>query len=137
MGDRRRSREIALQVLFQTEFTPSLAIDSALALVLDNFQVDEEVKEFATDLVHGVWANKLEIDGLIQSHSQSWKISRMAFVDKNILRIGVFEIKYLGDKIPFQVVMDEAIEIGKRFGSTDSSSFINGVLDNIAKSLHQ
>jgi transcription antitermination protein NusB len=137
MGDRRRSREIALQVLFQTEFTPTLAIDSALALVLDNFQVDDEVKEFASDLVHGVWSHKEEIDGLIQAHSQSWKISRMAFVDKNILRIGVFEIKFLSDKVPYQVVMNESIEIGKRFGSIDSSSFINGVLDNIAKSLHQ
>jgi N utilization substance protein B len=137
MGDRRRSREIALQVLFQTEFTKALSGDQALGLYLDNFEATGEVRDFASQLVKGVWDNKTEIDSFIQAHSQSWKVARMAFVDKNILRIAVFELKFLGDHIPFQVALDEAIEIGKRFGSLESSAFINGVLDNIAKSLHQ
>ncbi len=137
MGDRRRSREIALQVLFQTEFTSSLSGDQALGLYLDNFEATGEVRDFASQLVKGVWDNRAEIDSLIQAHSQSWKVTRMAFVDKNILRIAVFELKFLGDHIPFQVALDEAIEIGKRFGSLESSAFINGVLDNISKSLHQ
>ncbi len=137
MGDRRRSREIALQVLFQTEFATALSADQALGLYLDNFEAIGEVRDFASQLVKGVWDNKKEIDSLIQAHSQSWKINRMAFVDKNILRIAVFELKFLGGCIPFQVALDEAIEIGKRFGSLESSAFINGVLDNIAKSLHQ
>jgi transcription antitermination protein NusB len=137
MGDRRRSREIALQVLFQTEFTSALSGDQALGLYLDNFEAVGEVRDFASQLVKGVWENRTEIDSLIQAHSQSWKVTRMAFVDKNILRIAVFELKFLGDHVPFQVALDEAIEIGKRFGSLESSAFINGVLDNIAKSLHQ
>jgi N utilization substance protein B len=137
MGDRRRSREIALQVLFQTEFTSALSGDRALGLYLDNFEATGEVRDFASQLVKGVWDNRSEIDSLIQAHSQSWKVTRMAFVDKNILRIAVFELKFLSDHVPFQVALDEAIEIGKRFGSLESSAFINGVLDNIAKSLHQ
>jgi len=137
MGDRRRSREIALQVLFQTEFTSALTGDQALGLYLDNFEATGEVRDFASQLVKGVWENKTEIDSLIQTHSQSWKVTRMAFVDKNILRIAVFELKFLRDHVPFQVALDEAIEIGRRFGSLESSAFINGVLDNIAKSLHQ
>jgi len=137
MGDRRRSREIALQVLFQTEFTPALTGEQALGIFLNNFEATDEVKDFASQLVKGVWENRTQIDSLIQAHSQTWKIHRMAFVDKNILRIAVFELKFLGENIPFQVAMDEAIEIGKRYGSLESSAFINGVLDNIAKSLHQ
>ncbi len=136
MGERRRSREIALQVLFQTEFLPTLSAEQALGLYLDNFDATGETREFASELVEGVWGNRIEVDNLIQAHSQSWKITRMAFVDKNILRIAVFELKYLGDRVPHQVVMDEAIEIAKRYGSQESSAFINGVLDTIAKSLH-
>jgi len=137
VGDRRRSREIALQVLFQSEFSQTLSAEQALGVYLDNFEALGEVRDFAAQLVNGVWNNKTEIDGLIQAHSQSWKVTRMAFVDKNILRIAVFELKFLDDVVPFQVALDEAIEIGKRFGSLESSAFINGVLDNIAKSLHQ
>jgi transcription antitermination protein NusB len=137
MGFRRRSREIALQVLFQSEFTPSLTSEEALNLYLENFEASPEIKDFAQILVHGVWEKRAELDTLIQAHSQNWKIHRMAIVDRNILRVAAFELKFLGDQVPPNVVIDEAIEIGKRFGSQESSGFINGVLDNISKSLHQ
>lgn len=133
MGYRRRSREIALQVLFQSEFS-QINPDQALQLYLENFEAQPEIKEFASELVMGISQNRLEIDNTIQAHSQNWKLNRMAFVDRNILRIAVFELKFLKDLVPSKVVIDEAIEIGKRFGSTDSSSFINGVLDNIVHS---
>jgi N utilization substance protein B len=136
MGFRRRSREIALQVLFQTEFSAQTP-ESALTLYLENFETDGETKEFAMRLVRGVGEHREELDRLIQAHSQNWKVHRMAFVDKNILRIAAFELKYLGEEVPTTVVIDEAIEIGKRFGSQETSSFVNGVLDNISKSLHQ
>lgn len=137
MGLRRRSREIALQVLFQTEFEPNLSSEQALKLFLDHFEASSEIKEFALVLVNGVWSHRKELDDLIQAHSQNWKVSRMAFVDKNILRVAAFELRFLSDEIPTQVVIDEAIEIGKRFGSQESSLFINGVLDNIAKHLNK
>ncbi len=128
---------MALQVLFQSEFAQNFSAEQSIGVYLENFEATTEVRDFATQLVNGVWNNKGEIDRLIQAHSQSWKVTRMAFVDKNILRIAVFELKFLQDHIPFQVALDEAIEIGKRYGSLESSAFINGVLDNIAKSLHQ
>jgi transcription antitermination protein NusB len=137
MGFRRRSREIALQVLFQSEFTPNLSGEEALSLYLENFEASDEIKDFAQTLVRGVLENRVELDNLIQAHSQNWKIHRMAIVDRNILRVAAFELKFLGAEIPPNVVIDEAIEIGRRFGSQESSSFINGVLDNISKSLHQ
>jgi N utilization substance protein B len=137
MGLRRRSREIALQILFQSEFGTDETPDSGVALYLENFEGDTEIKEYAAELVNGVWQNHDEIDRIIQAHSQNWKVSRMALVDKNILRIAVYELKYLSEKVPRNVVFDEAIEIGKRFGSQETSSFVNGVLDNIVKSLPQ
>jgi N utilization substance protein B len=136
MGFRRRSREIALQALFQTEYFPNLTGEQALSLYLDHFEVESEVKDFAAELVIGVLNNRKELDQLIGAHSQNWKINRMAFVDKQILRVATFEMKYLEKQIPLKVVMDEAIEIAKRFGSQDSASFINGILDNIAKTLN-
>ena len=141
MGLRRRSREIALQVLFQAEFKTDLGPQSdpeiGLALYLENFEADTEIKEYAVELVKGVWVNHDEIDRIIQAHSQNWKVNRMALVDKNILRIAVFELKYRSQEVPKNVVFDEAIEIGKKFGSQETSSFINGVLDNIVRSLPQ
>lgn len=136
MGLRRQSREIALQVLYQMEFLTGLSADEAVRIYLDNFDVTPDIRDFAVELSLGVWANKNELDSLIGAHSQNWKINRMAAVDKNILRIATFEMKFLGRQIPRNVTIDEAIEIGKRFGTQDSGSFINGVLDNIAKSLN-
>jgi transcription antitermination protein NusB len=137
IGERRRSREIALQVLFQSEFTPSLSADQAFHLYSEHFENSDEIREFALELIQGIWKSKSDLDVLISNHTSSWTVKRMTFVDKNILRIAAFELKYLGDKIPPKVAMNEAIEIGKRFGSKDSSSFINGVLDNIQKTLKQ
>lgn len=136
MGLRRQSREIALQVLYQMEFLPHLTADEALNLYLENFEVSPDIRDFAVELSLGVWANRKELDQLIGANSQNWKIARMAIVDKNILRIAAFEMKFLKTQIPLKVSIDEAIEIAKRFGTGDSSSFINGVLDNIAKSLN-
>ena len=137
MGLRRRSREVALQVLFQSEFEKSLSSQQALAHYLENFDTPPEVVEFAEKLVQGVLEKREEIDGIIQSHSRSWKVNRMAFVDKNILRLAVYEMKFLSEHVPWTVAIDEAIEIGKRFGGQESSAFINGILDNISKDLHQ
>ncbi len=137
MGFRRRSREIALQVLFQSEFTTQLTSEQALKDFLENFEGSSEIKDFAAKIINGVWIHREELDKLIESHSPNWKLTRMALVDKNILRVAAYELKFLESEIPTKVAIDEAIEIGKRFGSQDSSSFINGVLDNISKNLHQ
>lgn len=134
MSFRRRSREIALQVLFQREFNPQAPIESAFHLFVENFDVEDRVKEFAEFLVNGVTLNKTDLDQVIQTYCQNWKLSRMALVDKNILRISAFELIHAPNEIPAEVSINEAIEIAKRFGSADTSSFVNGVLDNILKS---
>lgn len=97
---------------------------------------DAETKDFSNRLVQGVLEQKEAIDEFILKHSTHWKLSRMAAVDKNILRLAVFELKNCVD-IPLKVALNEAIEIAKKFGSEESGSFINGVLDKIAKEVRK
>lgn len=131
MGNRRRAREYSLQILFQIEF-------SLLKLkeVLAQFWVDNpssiEVQEFTVKLAEGCIRNLKEIDALIEEHSTNWKLTRMATVDRNLLRQATYELIYL-DEIPSSVTINEAVEIAKKFGTEESSSFINGLLDNISK----
>lgn len=96
----------------------------------------EEIKQFANQLMAGVFASTTEIDQLITGHSSNWKLSRMPAVDRNVLRLAVYELKTFED-IPVKVTLNEAIEIAKKFGSEESSSFVNGVLDTIAKEIRK
>ena len=143
MGLRRRAREAALQLLYEIDLCQKNSSDLSPESIRDDLLIqvneDEEplepdMSQFCRDLVTGVARNVGEIDRLIESHSTHWKISRMALVDRNILRMAVFELLYCED-IPASVSINEAIEIGKRFGTEESGSFINGVLDHIAKDL--
>lgn len=133
MGVRRRSRELALQVLFQEEYHCDLNVEQSLALYRESFDSEPEVWEYAKVLVKGIKAKRQEIDTVIQSYSNNWRLDRMSHVDRNILRIACFEIKFLDREIPAKVVINEAIEIGKKFSSNDSAGFLNAILDNMAK----
>ncbi len=133
MGLRRKSREATLQILYQLDLSQGDAKELCTAY-WQQHELEPEAKEFAEHLVNGVLRNLKEIDHLIESHSTHWKISRMSCVDRNILRIAVFELLYQSD-IPASVSLNEAIEIGKKFGTEDSGAFINGILDHIAKEL--
>ncbi len=95
-----------------------------------------DVTEFAAELVRGVRENLEDIDGIIQAHSTNWKLTRMAAVDKNILRMAVFELRSRPD-IPTKVAINEAVEIAKKYGSSDSGAFVNGILDNIAQEIRK
>jgi transcription antitermination protein NusB len=132
MGNRRKGRELALQALYQIEITGD-ASDAAVELFLSHFEGSAQAKEFARRLVAGVVNQRAEIDRLIQRSAEHWKLLRMAKVDLVILRVATYELLYCPD-IPLNVSLDEAIEIGKRFGSDDSATFINGVLDQVAHS---
>lgn len=134
---RRRSREVALQILFQKEFSETLTSEDALDAFCQSFDITQEVRDFSLSLVIGVLEVSDKIDQIIQTSSPNWNVSRMPFVDRNILRLAIYELSFLEPKTPPKVAINEAIEIGKRYGSQDSASFINGVLDNISKSLHQ
>jgi transcription antitermination factor NusB len=133
MGKRRRARELAIQVLYHLEYNPGDPEES-FDTVCKSFLPPKEVRPFAKDLVLGVWRNKEDLDKLIGRASKNWRIERMSRVDRNILRIAVFEVLYMGD-IPPKVSIDEAVELGKRFGTEDSGAFVNGVLDCIYTTL--
>ncbi len=130
---RRLSRELALQILFQQEFTPTKDPASSLNQFRQNFSASEEVWDYTQTLVSGVMENAAEIDALIQKNSAHWALQRMALVDRNIMRIAVYETKFAKDPVPPAVAINEAVEISKKFGTSDSAAFVNGILDQIVK----
>ena len=129
MGKRRRSRELAIKVLFHLEFSkddPAEAFD----LICNDFGAPEEVKPFSKELVLGVCAYLKELDGLIGETSENWRLERIAKVDRSILRLAVYELLHRDD-IPPKVSINEAVDLGKKFGTEESGGFINGILDKI------
>jgi transcription antitermination factor NusB len=129
MGRRRRARELAIQVLFHLEFNPGDP-DEVFHLLCENFGPSKSIRAFSRQLVIGVCENESDLDRLISGSSKHWSLGRMSRVDKAILRMSLFEILFLKD-IPPKVSIDEAVELGKKYGTKDSGAFINGILDNI------
>lgn len=129
---RRQSRELALQILFQTEFASQISYAQFLEVYETTFT--DDVIDYADQLIQGVKKNVTELDKKIQAYSQNWKLDRMALIDKNLLRLAVFEMKFLNPPTESKIVINEALEIAKKFSTTESASFINGLLDAIAKS---
>ncbi len=130
---RRQSRELALQVLFQLEYDPGFDMKTSFGRFVSNFNPQPSVLEYCERIAFGVIEHQKEIDQTIQSHSPNWKISRMDRVDRNTLRIAVYELMFENHDVPPKVVLNEAIEIGKTFGNAESASFINGILDQVAR----
>lgn len=128
---RRQAREVALQILFQLEFSPDIVVADLLQLI--GQQIPREAMAYAESLVAGVKANKTEIDARLQSVSSHWKVERMTLVDRNVLRLAVFEMKFASEKLDAAIIMNEAIEIARKFASPESGSFVNGLLDQIAR----
>lgn len=136
VGPRRCGRELALAVLYQAEFNP-VEPEEGLERVRDAFQ-DElrappEAREFARSLVEGVVARREGLDAAIREASHHWRLERMGRVDRVILRLAAFEL-FHQPETPARVVLNEAIELAKRYGAEDSRAFVNGVLDNLARS---
>ena len=130
MGRRRRkSRELALQALYQLNITKQDAT-ALLTQFEKHFLPDGEPDEFLRRLVLGVLKHCGELDRLIERYSENWRLDRIDVIDRNILRMALFELLYCED-IPPKVTINEAIDLGKRYGSEDSGSFINGILDRI------
>lgn len=126
---RKKSRELAIQVLYQIEMT-KLDAEQALQFFWENYEQSDEQHEFTTRVVKGTIENINHIDELITKTAKNWSFNRLTPVDCSILREAVFEILYCPD-IPYRVTLNEAIELGKKFGSEKSGSFINGVLDHL------
>ena len=152
---RRKARECALQVLYLLEATlpvistepdakkeraplstAASAVDDALHNFFANFEAPPKGQRFASTLVRGVVTHSEELDALIGRHADTWRVERMAMVDRNVLRLAAFELKD-DPNVPTRVILDEAVELSKRFGSQQSSAFVNGIIDGVARELRQ
>ncbi len=147
MRKRTRSREFALQVLYQIDIThgdlepvledfwkdrSDLILSSEEKKIVENDKRDPEVRKYTEILIHGTLEKLEAIDKLIERFAENWEMKRMAYVDRNILRLSTYEMIFL-DEIPLKVAINEAVELAKRYGESDSSKFVNGILDRIAK----
>ena len=135
MGKRRKARESTLQILFQVEFDdthPEKIIDS----FWKNRRATKEIKDYCRWLVEGITSHREEIDRLIQSVSENWRISRMAIVDRNVLRMAAFELLHEENLAP-AIVINEAIEIAKKYSSEEGATFVNGILDAVKKKIQK
>ena len=132
-GVRRTGRAYALQLLYARDGDPATDVTGAAVSWADIFEleVDAPAQTFARDLVAAATDRAQQIDELIASASKNWRIDRMSRVDRNILRLGACELLAFPD-VPVKVVINEAVELAKRFGTAESSAFVNGVLDRIA-----
>jgi N utilization substance protein B len=131
---RTKARERAVQALYQIDVAAS-DLDEALERFWKSFEpVEREVREHAEEYVRGVARNRRTIDDAIEGVSSNWRLDRMAKVDRNVLRLAVFELQHRPE-VPVKVVLNEAIEMGKKYGSESSGAFINGVLDRLAQDL--
>lgn len=131
---RRKSRELAMQMLFQADMGRQTPDEVRATFWKAGDEVEPEVRGFAEDLFRSAIEQHQKIDELITQHSKHWRLERMSAVDRNLLRMAVGEM--LGFKgTPFPIVINEALEIGRRFSSPESINFLNGVLDSIARSL--
>ena len=136
MGVRRKARECALQMLFQWDLTGDDVREISSTFWEAHDDAPSELMEFADVLIRGVVDHVEEIDPLIERHAENWRLERMATVDRNVLRLATAEMRSDG-KTPSTVVINEAIEIARRFSNEGSPKFVNGLLDSIRKELEQ
>jgi transcription antitermination factor NusB len=129
MGQRRKARELALKALYLMDIT-DISIEEAKKIILYGNQLDEKILQFMENIIEGTTENKNQIDSLISKYTKNWEISRMSTVDRNILRIGTYEI-IKTPETPISVIIDEAVEIAKTYSTSDSGKFVNGILDKI------
>jgi N utilization substance protein B len=137
MGSRRKARECALQMLFAADvsLTPPDQLVKTYWTELGETEIEESAREFATRLAIGTLAHANELDERIRLRAEHWRISRMAIVDRNILRLAVYE--FLHEPTPRTVAINEALEIARRFSTYEATQFINGILDAIKRDLDE
>lgn len=128
MERRSRAREIALQALFQDDLNPGDSFEHLASFIATRLK-DDSLRDFAKTLTLGVKRNLAELDALLEEKAENWSLSRMAATDRNVLRLGAFELRYTDT--PDRVAIDEALDLAKRFGSAQSSQFVNGILDKL------
>lgn len=130
---RRKSREMALQTLFQLDYNTADKQEALQAVLSENDNISDNTRKYADSLVTGTQEHVEEIDAIIMETAQEWKIDRMAGIDRNIARIAIYEMKYGTETIPPNVVINEAVELAKVFGTEESGRFVNGILGALVK----
>ena len=134
MGNRRYSRELVIQFLYLTEMNVGEIANQLKSFWENNSCKEEDVQSFTEDILKDIFDHKEEIDVQLEKYSDNWTLSRMAVIDRNLLRMAASELMY-SKTVPPKVAIDEAVEIAKKYGTADSPNFINGVLDRILKEL--
>ncbi|MBI1846179.1 MAG: transcription antitermination factor NusB [Candidatus Rokubacteria bacterium] len=134
MGRRRKGREVALQFLYQLDLHGEADPEPHAEEFWSRHPVDPETRAFADALVRGTKHSEAKVDALLTQYAEHWDLDRMAAVDRNVLRLAVYELLFRPD-VPTKVAINEAIEIAKKFGTQESSRFINGLLDRISREL--
>lgn len=129
MSRRSRAREIVLQVLYQSDLNPDQPDGVRSRFIAARLNSDPSMIEFAEQLIRGVRANLAAVDACLEQTAQNWKLSRMATTDRNVLRLGAYELLFTDT--PGRVAINEAIELAKRYGTKNSSQFVNGILDRL------
>ncbi len=124
---RSRAREVVLQILYRDDLNPDGQGQTADSFLASRLHADEELTAFARSLLSGVRRNRGELDQLLDKTAENWSLERMAVTDRNVLRLGAFEILYT--ETPDRVAINEAVELAKRFGTDQSAQFVNGILD--------
>jgi N utilization substance protein B len=135
MATRRDGREWALQIIFSMDLNTRSDLDTVFEYFFKvHADSDEQTREFTESIVKGVIENRINIDEKIGAYAEHWKISRMGVVDRNVLRIAIYELMFCKD-IPAAVVLNEAIDLAKYFSNSDSGRFVNGILDRAVRDL--
>lgn len=134
MGLRRKSREIALQCLYQVD--QGGETEDAVEIIRSHFEVNDRSVPYVRELVEGINTHLDELDGILNKYSRHWRVNRMAVIDRNLLRIAAYEMLYK-DEVPGSVAINEAVEIAKRYSSDDSAAFINGILDAVLEGIRR
>ncbi len=128
MSRRNRAREVALQILFEDDVNPRDSVRDLRQFVANRLK-SSELENFSITLIQGVRRNQAELDGLLDKTADNWSLARMANTDRNVLRLGAFEILFT--ETPDRVAINEAVDLAKRFGSANSAPFVNGILDKL------
>jgi N utilization substance protein B len=130
MTRRSRGREVALQVLYQVEQNPGISADEIRRFIERRLLADRKLGDFTEALVAGVKEHQTQIDAMISQVAENWRLDRMAAIDRNILRLGAYEMLFCPD-VPAKVAINEALELAKRYSTAQSSRFVNGILDRV------
>jgi N utilization substance protein B len=133
MGSRRKARELALQFLYKLDVSGESCSPESIGVFLDEFGGKDEDADYVLVLIQNTDRHREQIDGLISAHLENWTLDRLSTIDRNILRYATCELAYFLD-IPVNVAINEALEVAKKYSLEESATFINGVLDKVAKS---